>query len=147
MFPPDSYVLNPFYEDLLIALAPTLAELQLKLIISGHTDSKNASPISDSENIKWSLSSQRAEAIREVLVFSGVPPKQILQLVAMADTLPLNKVRPDSHLNRRVDIMVLPKRGEQFLKRNHEASKKIKPISEKDLKEAIEKAQMNTYEK
>ncbi|MBO9497646.1 OmpA family protein, partial [Thalassotalea sp. G20_0] len=110
MFPQGSRYMVPFYEDFLIALAPVLAKLPFKIIITGHSDGVIGSDLDNTpepNRKNWELSGQRAETVRKVIVFSGVPEDQILLVAAMGANQPIPGLDPESGLNRRVDFMLV----------------------------------------
>ncbi len=152
MFPPGSSQLVPFYEDLLIALAPILAKLPFKIIISGHSDSVMGSDLKNTiepGRVNWALSGQRAETVREVIVFTGVPEQQIQLLVSMGASQPIQGLNPDSGLNRRVDLMLVPLRDAKALNQefqhNRTKEKTASPVPSSDMDKAIQQAWDNRY--
>ena len=145
MFPSGSTQVAPFYEDLLIALAPTLKELKMKLIITGHADTGGSPIPNGNSRTNWLLSGERAEAVREILTFSGIPPEQIYQLAAMGDNIPLKGFEPYSPLNRRVDILILPKKSIKVLQKQFEKQTRQDIVSPRQLNSAANAAEQNTY--
>ncbi len=105
MFGRGSENLAPYFEDLLLALAPRLAELNMPLKISGHTDAVPFSKGARSNN--WELSHNRAHAALDTLVHGGYPDEQILQVVAMADRNLLLPEEPENPINRRIELLLL----------------------------------------
>lgn len=152
MFPPGSSQLVPFYEDFLIALAPVLAKLPFKIIITGHSDGMIGSDLKNTiepGRINWELSGQRAETVREVIVFTGVPKDQIMLLVAMGANQPIRGLKPGSGLNRRVDLMMVPRQDakalmQEFQHKRHKG-KSSSPVPSSDMDKAIQKAWENRY--
>ncbi|MFK0570519.1 flagellar motor protein MotB [Endozoicomonas sp.] len=148
MFTPGSAQMRPFYEDFLIALAPILTRLSLKLMITGHTNSAPEQTPGDNDSDNWRLSGQRAETTREILTFAGVPHEQIFQLAAMGSTLPLENLGAEAELNRRVDIMILSHKGERAMKTGHKRrSKPPSPVSATEMGSAVQAARENGYPK
>ncbi|USE38282.1 flagellar motor protein MotB [Endozoicomonas sp. SCSIO W0465] len=149
MFPSGSSQLVPFYEDLLIALAPVLAKLPFKIIITGHSDGVIGSDLNTSiepNRINWELSGQRAETVREVIVFTGVPEDQVMLLVAMGANQPIRGLNPDSGLNRRVDFMLVPRQDAKALRQEFRHKEKTSsPVPSSDMKKAIQQAWDNRY--
>lgn len=152
MFPPGSNQLAPFYEDFLIALAPVLAKLPFKIIITGHSDGVIGSDLKNTvepNRINWELSGQRAETVREVIAFTGVPEDQIMLLVAMGANQPVQGLNPDSGLNRRVDFMLVPRQDAKALSQEFRHNRNIKksssPVPSSDVKNAIQRARDNSY--
>ena len=149
MFPPGSSLLTPFYEDLLIALAPILAKLPFKIIITGHSDGVIGSDLINAiepERVNWALSGTRAEAVREVIVFSGVPRDQVMLLVAMGANQPIPGLSPDNPLNRRVDFMMVPRQDAKAMSREfHTRAKTAPPVTQSAMKDAVQQARDNSY--
>lgn len=114
MFQRGSAQMTPFFEDILYALSPKLGKIQNRLIISGHTDS---TAFSTQAYSNWELSGDRALKARQVMVGSGLPQQQVLQVVAMADRTLLDEADPQSGKNRRIEIMVLTKEADEQLVR------------------------------
>ena len=149
MFPPGSSLLTPFYEDLLIALAPILVKLPFKIIITGHSDGVIGSDLRNAiepERVNWALSGERAEAVREVIVFSGVPKDQVMLLVAMGANQPIPGLDPDDPLNRRVSFMMVPRQDARALSQEfHTRAKTSPPVTHSAMQEAVQQAVDNSY--
>ncbi|MBO9480780.1 flagellar motor protein MotB [Salinisphaera sp. G21_0] len=152
MFPQGSRYMVPFYEDFLIALAPVLAKLPFKIIITGHSDGVIGSDLDNTpepNRKNWELSGQRAETVRKVIVFSGVPEDQILLVAAMGANQPIPGLDPESGLNRRVDFMLVPQQdarslSQQFQHKRH-TEKAPPPVPSSDMDKAIQQARDNRY--
>ena len=149
MFPPGSSLLTPFYEDLLIALAPILVKLPFKIIITGHSDGVIGSDLRNAiepERANWALSGERAEAVREVIVFTGVPKDQVMLLVAMGANQPIPGLDPDDPLNRRVSFMMVPRQDARALSQEfHTRAKTSPPVTHSAMQEAVQQAVDNSY--
>lgn len=72
------------------------------MYIDGHTDSR---PMSGSVD-NWDLSSQRANAVRRLLMMGGVTQSQILEVRGKADKEPRVPGDPYHFSNRRVTIVM-----------------------------------------
>ncbi|ENM5776859.1 OmpA family protein [Vibrio mimicus] len=106
MFSRGGSELTPFFEDLLLALAPVFQRVANPIIISGHTDSiPFRKKISKTSN--WELSASRANVARKTLVDGGMPAERVLQVTGMSDRALLNQTAPDSSENRRIELFVL----------------------------------------
>ncbi len=149
MFPPGSSLLTPFYEDLLIALTPILVKLPFKIIITGHSDGVIGSDLRNAiepERVNWALSGERAEAVREVIVFTGVPKDQVMLLVAMGANQPIPGLNPDDPLNRRVSFMMVPRQDAKALSQEfHTRAKTSPPVTHSAMQEAVQQALDNSY--
>ena len=113
MFERGGVNLTPYFEDLLLNLSPYLSKTGRTLSITGHADSTHFSQKSNSDN--WLLSATRANEARRVMVYGGFPEKRIIQVTAMADTIPMDPENPYSSRNRRVEIMVLTRESERLI--------------------------------
>lgn len=113
MFTRGSAKMDPYFEDLLLALGPLLAKVENKISISGHTDS---STYIGKTFTNWELSSQRALMARRVLEYGGVKRNQIVQVTGMADQAPFIVNDPTANANRRIEMLVLTKTAENQIK-------------------------------
>lgn len=104
MFDESSSEMNETLTRVLEKLAPVLARVPNNVEISGHTDSKPFP--AGSKKTNWDLSYERANAAREVMTRSGLRPKQLTKVEAMADSEPINREDPDDPRNRRLSILV-----------------------------------------
>lgn len=105
MFPSGSAKMYPRTRELLQMIAPVIAKLPNKLMISGHTDSTPYPPGATYNN--WDLSSARANTTRRVLVAADVPKGHIDEVVGRADRDPLLPKDPTNARNRRITITLL----------------------------------------
>ncbi len=106
MFSRGGTELTPFFQDLLLALAPVFQRVENPMIVSGHTDS---TPFTKqySRRSNWDLSTKRANIARETLVEGGMPEERVLQVTGMSDRALLNPDDPDGSENRRIELFVL----------------------------------------
>ncbi|VFS83776.1 flagellar motor protein MotB [Pseudomonas aeruginosa] len=81
MFDLGSARLQPYFEDILLAMAETIRQVPNKISISGHTDAKPYAGNGDFGN--WELSANRANAARRALVAGGYPEGRSPRLSAM----------------------------------------------------------------
>ncbi|EZH78484.1 flagellar motor protein MotB, partial [Ectopseudomonas composti] len=84
MFALGSADLQPYFEDILLAMADTIRAVPNKISVSGHTDAKPFSGRGDFGN--WELSSNRANAARRTLVAGGYPDEQVARVVGYASS-------------------------------------------------------------
>jgi chemotaxis protein MotB len=115
MFASGSPDLQPYFEDILLALSDTIAKSPKKISISGHTDAMPFIGRPDYGN--WELSAQRANAARRTLEVAGYPKDQIARVVGYADSALFDAGNPLNPINRRIDIVVMNRRAEQDLVR------------------------------
>ncbi|MGP3791849.1 flagellar motor protein MotB [Pseudomonas sp. B392_1p] len=113
MFDLSSARMQPYFEDILLAMADTLALVPNKLSISGHTDARQYSSKDFAGN--WELSTMRANAARRALVAGSYPEEQVAQVVGYASSALFDRADPFSPMNRRIDIVVLTRKAQQAL--------------------------------
>ncbi len=114
MFRRGGAELMPFFQDLLLALAPVFERVHNPMIISGHTDS---TPFKTTfgRTTNWELSTSRANAARQTLVAGGMPGQRVMQVTGMSDRALLNPDQPSSSENRRIELFVLTTPAAQVL--------------------------------
>jgi len=89
---------------LLAMLGPEIGKMPVNVIVEGHTDSKPYSGTSVYSN--WELSTERANAARQVLIATGVGGQQVRQVRGFADQQLRKPEQPTDASNRRVSIIV-----------------------------------------
>lgn len=110
MFASGSPQLQPYFEEILLALSDTIAVVPKKISIGGHTD---AAPFVGRRGYgNWELSTERANAARRTLLAAGYPENQLARVVGFADSALFDRTDPFNPINRRIDIVVLNKRAE-----------------------------------
>lgn len=103
-FEPGSDKLLQKSAIILITITKELGTLANQLIIEGHTDAS----FGDSRNYSnWELSSDRANAARQLMEVSGLADDQVRQVRGYADKFPMIRENPGDSRNRRVTIVVL----------------------------------------
>ncbi|WP_022961376.1 flagellar motor protein MotB [Halopseudomonas pelagia] len=116
MFASGSAQLQPYFEEILLALSDTIAVVPKKISIGGHTD---AQPFVGRRNYgNWELSTERANAARRTLLVAGYPERQLARVVGYADSALFDRNEPTNPINRRIDIIVLNKRAEENIIKN-----------------------------
>ncbi|MEN5238501.1 MULTISPECIES: flagellar motor protein MotB [Pseudomonas] len=113
MFDIGSARLQPYFEDILLAMADTIKAVPNKISISGHTDAKPYSGTGDYGN--WELSANRANAARRALVAGGYPDEQVARVVGYASSSLFDRKNPFNPVNRRIDIIVLTKKAQRTI--------------------------------
>ncbi len=111
MFALGSAQLQPYFEDILLAMADTIRAVPNKISISGHTDAKPYSGRGEFGN--WELSAGRANAARRALVAGGYPEDQLARVVGYASSALFDREDPLNPVNRRIDILVLTKKAQR----------------------------------
>tara|TARA_R110002096_G_scaffold385847_1_gene579674 strand:- start:353 stop:964 length:612 start_codon:yes stop_codon:yes gene_type:complete len=120
MFASGSARLQPYFEEILLALSDTIAVVPKKISIGGHTD---AQPFIGRSNYgNWELSTERANAARRTLLVAGYPEGQLARVVGYADSALFDRSIPNDPVNRRIDIVVLNKRAEEHILKNSSES-------------------------
>jgi len=109
MFARGSAQITPFFEQLLLRLAPVFVKVQNKVMLSGHTDSA-AYPSNQYTN--WELSGARALKARQVLESGGMPKDRIAEVVALADRMLANRDDPMAGSNRRIELLILTSKAD-----------------------------------
>ena len=105
MFDQGSKHLTPFFEDILLGMAPYLSDTGRALSITGHSDGVGLSDRHDMDN--WYLSSYRANEARQTLIHGGFPEERIVQVAAMADRALVDRENPYNPINSRIEIVVM----------------------------------------
>ncbi|WGL61884.1 flagellar motor protein MotB [Pseudomonas sp. CW003PS] len=113
MFALGSANLQPYFEDILLAMADTIRAVPNKISISGHTDAQPFAGRGDFGN--WELSSNRANAARRTLVAGGYPDEQVARVVGYASSALFDRADPFNPVNRRIDIVVLTKKAQRAI--------------------------------
>lgn len=131
MFQRSSATLTPFFNQLLMELAPVFEQIDNELIITGHTDSVRYRNSAHYNN--WNLSGERALAARRALERGGLKESKVLQVNAMSDQMLLAPDDPTGAQNRRIEVMVLTKTASdklyQFFGRH--GTKVVEPVVER----------------
>lgn len=113
MFALGSAQLQPYFEDILLAMADVIQAMPNKISISGHTDAKPFASRGDFGN--WELSANRANAARRALVAGRYPEEQIARVVGYASSALFDREDPLNPVNRRIDILVLTKKAQRSI--------------------------------
>ncbi|MGE8046517.1 flagellar motor protein MotB [Pseudomonas monteilii] len=111
MFALGSARLQPYFEDILLAMADTIKAVPNKISVSGHTDAKAYAGNGEFGN--WELSANRANAARRALVVGGYPDDQVARVVGYASSSLFDRQDPYNPVNRRIDIIVLTKKAQR----------------------------------
>lgn len=113
MFELGGATLNNTATKLVNWLANEFNQVNKKLILIGHTDSLQYGSIAGFSN--WELSSNRANAARQMLVQAGMHGGKVLRIEGASDINLYNKKNPYDPNNRRVDIVILNDQAAQRL--------------------------------
>ena len=96
---------SPILADLMSIVSGSFNDFDNNIKIVGHTDNHQFRNSGGYDN--WSLSSDRANTARRILVSSGVDPSRIVEVSGRADTDPLIPENPAAAQNRRISIVIL----------------------------------------
>ena len=105
MFPLGSAQLYPEAQKLLITVVAAVKDMSNKVAIRGHTDALTFKRRDGYDN--WSLSLDRANATRMMLVNAGLDPLRIASVIGKGDTEHIVPDRPKDPRNRRISITLL----------------------------------------
>jgi chemotaxis protein MotB len=104
MFPLGSPQLYPQAKVLLTTVVAAMNSLPNPVVVTGHTD---ALVFRRNDYDNWSLSLDRADATRRVLVASGLDPARLAGVSGKGDTEHMVPERPGDPRNRRISITLL----------------------------------------
>jgi chemotaxis protein MotB len=109
--------LKPYTKEILHEIGTVLNEVPNKVSLSGHTD---ATPYSSGEKgySNWELSADRANASRRELVAGGMNEAKVVRVVGLSSAVPFDTLDPFSPTNRRISIIVMNKKTEDFIVKN-----------------------------
>jgi chemotaxis protein MotB len=96
--------LKPGAVDILATIAERIGTLPNKVIIEGHTDSRQYLTVIGYTNFE--LSADRANSARRVLATHGLRPGQITNVRGYADSKLRKKDDPFDATNRRISIII-----------------------------------------
>ncbi|MGI9510951.1 MAG: flagellar motor protein MotB [Geminicoccaceae bacterium] len=105
MFPIGSALLYPEAQSLLTTVVAAMNSLPNPVWISGHTDALVFKRRDGYDN--WSLSLDRANSTRRMLVEAGLDPARIASVIGKGDTEHMVPERPTDPRNRRISITLL----------------------------------------
>ncbi|MDP2245901.1 flagellar motor protein MotB [Pseudomonas sp.] len=125
MFDSGSARLQPYFEDILLAMADTIRAVPNKISISGHTDAKPFAGVGEFGN--WELSANRANAARRALIAGGYDEDQVARVVGYASSALFDRDDPLNPVNRRIDIVVLTKKAQRDIEGEQEGAVEIAP--------------------
>ncbi len=129
MFPLGSAALYPEAQILLTTVVAAMNSLSNPVWISGHTDALVFKRRDGYDN--WSLSLDRANATRKMLVEAGLDQKRIASVIGKGDTEHMVPERPTDPRNRRISITLLreepltPPTGDEAASLSEEAAPEV----------------------
>ncbi len=97
--------LSSMGETILSSIAGEISKLNNKVIIEGHTDSRQY--VYKSKYSNWELSADRANSARKLMEMKGLNPGQIREIRGYAANRPKIADNPKDSRNRRISIVVL----------------------------------------
>lgn len=105
MFPSGGAIPYERARDLLLMVGKVITKLPNKISVTGHTDGNPFSSGSGRDN--WTLSTERANVTRELLVKAGVDDQRIARVSGLSDRDPFVPRDPRDSRNRRISIVLL----------------------------------------
>lgn len=105
MFSSGTADMNGKAANLIREVAKSVKDMPNKVAIRGHTDSMGFAP--DSLRNNWTLSSERADATRQIMQGAGIQSGRFSRIEGVADTAPYVPSNPGDPRNRRVSITIL----------------------------------------
>ena len=105
MFPEGSKYPYEAARRLLAKMAPVVKSMPNRIKVTGHTTAGPQQVFPDYTN--WELSSDRANAARQILAEFGVPTDRFHSVVGKADSEPLFPNDPFLASNRRISILLM----------------------------------------
>ena len=109
MFPTGSDRMYPPARKLLETVVKAVATMPGRISIRGHTDALPFAKGATYDN--WSLSADRADATRRVMLEAGLDPARLAEIVGRGDAEPFIKENPADPRNRRISIVLLDEPG------------------------------------
>jgi len=120
MFDSGAAMVKPYMRDILREIGAVLADVDNRISLAGHTDSKPfGNGIVGYSN--WELSADRANAARRELVSAGMPDGKLIRVEGLASSQPLEPDDPLSQVNRRISIVIMTKEAEERANRTYRA--------------------------
>lgn len=116
MFDTGRTDLKDYSKIILGELGRALNGVPNKISISGHTDA-TAYVGGEAGYSNWELSADRANAARRAMLGAGMASGKALRVIGLSDSVPFVKDDVRAAQNRRISIVVLNKRSEEFLKK------------------------------
>ncbi|MDE3020297.1 MAG: flagellar motor protein MotB [Pseudomonadota bacterium] len=110
MFNLGSVNLKPYTIKILAQITKLINQVNNKIAITGHTDS---APYSGQEKgySNWELSTDRANACRQIMMQQGLKENKVLRIIGTADAVPFDPKNPLDPMNRRISILVMTKQA------------------------------------
>lgn len=109
--------LMPHTRVILREISNVLNDVPNRISLAGHTDAK---PYAGGERgySNWELSADRANTSRRELVAGGLEEGKVVRVVGLASSVLFNNTDPFDPVNRRISVIVLNRRTEQWVLRD-----------------------------
>ncbi|MAC46129.1 MAG: motility protein MotB [Oceanospirillum sp.] len=130
MFDAGGDKVKHYFAEVLLQLAPVIAQVNNKISVNGHTDADNYSDRDYFSN--WELSTRRANAARRMLVEGGLPEDQVAQISGFASSQLFKPDKPNDPINRRIEIVVLNRPALEDI----QAERPLSPEQQERMREA-----------
>lgn len=112
-FEPGSAKLLQKSAIVLVTIAKEVGTLTNRVVIEGHTDRDIGTDHKAYSN--WELSTDRANAARQLMEVSGLDKDQVIEVRGYADRFPMIEGMPNDPRNRRVTLLLLyEERGRNY---------------------------------
>ncbi len=106
MFKPGTAILQPYAETILKKIADTIRYVPHYLAIYGHTTSTTT--VLERGSDYWSLSSERADSVRQFLTSSaGIDHSQVARVIGEGNNNPIDRANPQALRNARFELVLL----------------------------------------
>lgn len=127
MFAMSQAELMPYTKNILREIGRVLNGVSNRIRIAGHTDSTPFSAGMGGYS-NWELSAERANTARRELILGGMSGDKVVQVVGLAEAVPLDKGNSLNPVNRRISIVILNNKTTDAIL--HGSDKEPRPITD-----------------
>jgi chemotaxis protein MotB len=140
MFDSGASVVKPYMKDLLRAIGSALTDVDNRISLAGHTDSK---PFGNGMTgySNWELSAERANAVRRELEAAGMPDGKLIRVEGLSSSQPLEPDDPQAAINRRISIVIMTKEAEERANRTYRGGTRASDGAETDAENTQQSSQ------
>jgi chemotaxis protein MotB len=115
MFPLGKADFENYAKPVINWLSGEFNKIPKQIVIIGHTDAYQYDTFAPYTN--WELSTDRANAVRRLLIGSGMKPNKIIRVQGAADVSLEDEKNGDNPVNRRVEVIILtPEAAKRMIK-------------------------------
>lgn len=145
LFMPGTAVLNKESEEIVMEVCLLLSQLtDYIMTVSGHTDSE---PPKNSRMTSRDLSADRAQAIVQMMMLTGLSSSQIKEVIGYGDYYLADKLNPLAPHNRRIVISIRKKDTAKAFDENKQETEKNTKEGDADSKEKHKEGDADSNEK